>query len=141
MDYRVIPRGQDRQVCSGYVRAESRWTIRVACVLLDGKEAGAILHPSYTFKIAGPMAKGRHQPAQESAKTVIVDEMLPFGTSEDARAETERLIRTLGKGGLYPRPLTRDSGGKTRTEHHGNVRCRVEALPSIGCPTSSLPRA
>jgi hypothetical protein len=97
----VIPRGQDRQVCSGYVRAESRWTNTVASVLLDGKEAGAILHPSYTIKIAGPMAKGRHQPAQESAKTVIVDEMLPFGTSEDARAETERLIRTLGKGGGY----------------------------------------
>jgi len=95
----------------------------VASVLLDGKEAGAILHPPYTIKIAGPMAKGRHQPAQESAKTVIVDEMLPFGTSEDARAETERLIRTLGKGGaISSAPHTRF---RRKNPHRTSWQCSM----------------
>jgi hypothetical protein len=42
-----------------------RWAGSVAGVLLDGQQAGAILHPPYTLDIAGPVAKGRHEIAVE----------------------------------------------------------------------------
>jgi hypothetical protein len=42
-----------------------QWAGSVASVLLDGKQAGAILHPPYALEIAGPVAGGSHEIAVE----------------------------------------------------------------------------